>query len=36
MTDTSAATYPDIVNLMKAYIKQEHTDSPIFKVTLPK
>lgn len=31
-----AARYPDIVNLMKAYIKQEHVDSPIFKVTLPK
>lgn len=35
--DTNLATrYPDIVAQMKEIIKNEHTDSPLFKVTLPK
>ena len=31
-----AAQYPDIVKKMKDIIKREHTDSQLFKVTLPK
>ncbi|MDY4459869.1 MAG: arylsulfatase [Alloprevotella sp.] len=30
-----AAQYPEIVNQMKEIIRQEHVDSPLFRVTLP-
>ena len=30
-----AAQYPEIVNKMKEIIRQEHVDSPLFRVTLP-
>ncbi|MBO5807629.1 MAG: arylsulfatase [Bacteroidaceae bacterium] len=30
-----AAQYPEVVEQMKAIIKREHTDSPMFRVTLP-
>ena len=34
--DTNVASkYPDIVNKMKEIIRREHTDSQLFKVTLP-
>lgn len=31
-----AAEYPEVVQKMKDIIKREHTDSPLFRVTLPK
>ena len=30
-----AAAHPEVVKKMKAFIKQDHTDSPLFRVTLP-